>query len=413
MLEYYHRCPERRAAWERNVLAPFLEEAAGRYRGWGYQYKYAQAGLRFMTGFGDWLQENRIPVDQVAEAQVQSFLDQFMPQPHEAFVHKRIQVSAAVHFVLTLIREKHPLTLTQSLAQAEIGKYAEHLRRNRGLAAGTIAHHRQCLEEFLTACFGQGEVRLEEITAARVHAYVETIPRTSRNSKRRRVCSTLRGYFRFLQLQGTPTEYLQTIIPLVPTSRATLSPKVLTPPELQLLLHSMDCTRPTGKRDYAAVLCMIDLGMRVGDVARLSLDDIDWREGAVVVANRKRGRPYRLPLPKRLGQALADYLADGRPSSERREVFVRHAPPRGITTTATALKLAIRSAWKRAGLQDRFSGTHILRHTAATRMKQQGIALKSIADVLGHHSLQTTALYAQVDLPALRRTAQSWPEGQQ
>jgi integrase len=155
---------------------------------------------------------------------------------------------------------------------------------------------------------------------------------------------------------------------------------------------------------------MIDLGMRVGDVARLSLDDIDWRAGTMAVANHKRGRPYRLPLPKRLGQALADYLANARPSSERREVFLCHAQPRGLPTTVHALKTAVRSAWKRAGLYDRFSGTHILRHTVATRMKQQGVALKSIADVLGHHSLQTTTLYAQVDLPALRSTAQPWPE---
>jgi site-specific recombinase XerD len=409
MLEYYHRCPKRRAAWERNVLAPFLEEAASRYREWNYWYKYAQAGLRFMADFGDWLQENRIAVTQVTETQVQRFLDEHLPQ--ETFAHKRVLVRAAVHFVLGLIREKHPLPRVLTPAQAETSKYVEHLRRNRGLAEGTIAHHRQCLEEFLSTRFGHGEVRYEEITAVRLHAYVEAIPRTPRNGKRRRVCSALRGYFRFLQLQGLPTEYLQTVIPVVPASRAALSPTVLTPLEVEQLLGSIDRTKPTGKRDYAAILCMLDLGLRVGDVARLSLDDIDWRAGTVIVANHKRGRPYRLPLPRRVGHALADYLAEGRPPSEQREIFVRHFPPYGLPTTACALKLAVRSAWKRAGLGDRFSGTHILRHSAATRMKQQGVTLKSIADVLGHHSLQTTTLYAQVDLPALRSIAQPWPEG--
>jgi len=411
MLEYYHRCPERQAAWGRNVLAPFLEEAARRYREWGYRYKYAQAGLRFMVGFGDWLQENQIAAAQVTEAQVQRFLDQRLSE--EIFAHKRVLVRAALHFLLVLIREKHPPILTPSPVQVAAEQYVEHLRSNRGLAEGTIVHHQRCLEEFLAACFGHSEVRPEEITAARVHAYIETIPRAPSNSRRRRVCSTLRGYLRFLQLQGLSTEYLQKIIPQVSTPRAALSPRVLTPSEVEQLVGAIDRTKPTGKRDYAAILCMLDLGLRVGDVARLSLDDIDWRAGTVVVANHKRGRPYQLPLPRRVGRALADYLAEGRPPSEQREIFVRHVPPYGLPTTACALKLAVRSAWKRAGLHGRFSGTHILRHSAATRMKQQGVALKSIADVLGHHSLQTTTLYAQVDLPALRRTAQPWPEGSQ
>jgi len=410
MLEYYHRCPKRRAAWESNVLAPFLEEAAGRYREWGYFYKYAQQGLRFMADFGDWLQKNWIAIDRVTEAQIQRFLDQFVPQAPADFVRRREKVRAAVHFVLTLIREKHPLLRVSTPAQFVTDLYVEHLRANRGLVEGTIAHHQQCLEGFLTACFGKGAVRLEEITAARVHAYIETIPRTISNSRRRRVCSALRGYFRFLQLQGYPTEYLQRIVPQIPTPRAALSPRILTRAEVEQLLSALDRTKPVGKRDYAAILCMIDLGMRVGDVARLSLDDIDWRAGTVSVANHKRGRPYRLPLPKRLGQALADYLTEGRPPSEHREIFVRHFPPHGFPIATSVLKLAVRGAWQRAGLYDRFSGTHILRHSAATRMKQEGISLKSIADVLGHHSLQTTTLYTQVDLPALRSIAQPWPE---
>jgi integrase len=156
---------------------------------------------------------------------------------------------------------------------------------------------------------------------------------------------------------------------------------------------------------------MVDLGMRVGDVARLSLDDIDWREGTIRVSNHKRARPYRLPLPKRLGQALADYLTTARPTSPCRRLFLSRAHhPRAPEATVAGLKEAVKRIWKRSGIGHRFSGTHILRHSVATRMKQLGVSLKSIADVLGHHSLQTTALYAQIDLPALRRVAQTWPE---
>ena len=170
---------------------------------------------------------------------------------------------------------------------------------------------------------------------------------------------------------------------------------------MNTLLGAVDDSKATGKRTYATIMCLSDLGMRVGDVARLSLDDIDWRQGTVRIANYKQGRSFQLPLPKRVGKALAEYLANGRPESTSRAVFVQHARPVGMPITAHALKTEIRRVWERSGLHETFSGTHILRHSAATRMKQEGIPLKSIADVLGHTSLQTTVLYAQVDAPAL------------
>ena len=204
----------------------------------------------------------------------------------------------------------------------------------------------------------------------------------------------------------------RSVVPTVRRPRTALSPKWLTSVDTDRLLSSVDRSRATGKRTYAVILCMAELGLRVGDVARLKLEDIDWREGTVRVPNHKRGRPYQLPLPRRLGQAIADYLAEGRPSSPRREIFLRHAHPRGTAVTPGALKREVRRAWQRAGLDKRFSGTHILRHSVATRMKQEGVSLKFIADVLGHDSVQTTTLYAQVDLPVLRTVAQPWPEVQ-
>jgi site-specific recombinase XerD len=114
-----------------------------------------------------------------------------------------------------------------------------------------------------------------------------------------------------------------------------------------------------------------------------------------------------LPLPERLGQALSEYVKHGRPPSDSRQVFLRHALGVGAPTNAALLKSAVRRAWRRTGLK--YNGTHILRHSVATRMKRAGASLKVIADTLGHNGLQTAALYSQVDLPALRRVAQPWP----
>jgi len=412
MLDYCFRNRKKIAAMERNVLSPFLEEAAARYRAEGYNCKYALASLGYAAAFGDWLQTRRVPLDRIADKHMDRFLDWFVPKPPEKFTFKRRQTRAAIQFILALIGAKHPMVLPRSPVQAEVDRYIDHLRRNRGLAEDTLEYLHRNLEQFLSSCFKQRPVDYSAITAARIHTYVDRLPQSLSNSKRRGTCIALRGYFRFLQLQSIATGHLQSVVPKVRSSRAALSPKWLTSADADQLLGVINRSRASGKRNYAVILCMIDLGMRVGDVARLSLEDIDWSEGTVRVGNHKRARPYRLPLPQRLGQALAEYLAKGRPSSQRREIFLCHAHPRGTPVTTAALKRMVGRTWELAGLAKRFSGTHILRHSVATRMKQEGVGLKFIADVLGHHSLQTTTLYAQVDLPALRTVAQPWPEEQ-
>jgi len=154
---------------------------------------------------------------------------------------------------------------------------------------------------------------------------------------------------------------------------------------------------------------MSDLGMRLGDVTRLSLDDINWRNGTIMVRNNKSDRPFLLPLPERVGKAIANYLHDGRPQSETRNVFVSYRPL-GSTIKINAIAGQIRMIWKNTGLDTKYSGTHIFRHSFATNLRRKGQPLKVIADILGHQSLETTALYAQVDVEALRRLVQAWPQ---
>ena len=411
MLEHYFRRRKRLAEVKRNLLAPFLEEAAEHYRTEGYVHKYAQGALGYAASFGEWLRVHRVKLDRVTEEHLDGFLEWFVSASREKSP-KRTRVLAATRFVLGFIRARYPVVPPLSHVGTEVRQYIEHLRRDRGLAEDTLEYHQRHLGQFLTSCFRQGSVDYSKITTARIHAYIDGLQHSICNSRQRCACTALRGYFRFLQLQGVTTGHLQAVVPRVRRPRTALSPKWPTSLDTDRLLSSVDRSRATGKRAYAVILCMADLGLRVGDVARLQLEDIDWREGTIRVPNHKRGRPYQLPLPRRLGQAVADYLAEGRPSSPRREVFLRHAHPRGTVATPGALKREVRRAWQRAGLETRFSGTHILRHSVATRMKQEGVSLKFIADVLGHDSVQTTTLYAQVDLPVLRTVAQPWPEVQ-
>jgi integrase len=139
----------------------------------------------------------------------------------------------------------------------------------------------------------------------------------------------------------------------------------------------------------------------------MTLDAIDWHTGAVHLPRTKSHQEDILPIPKPLGRALVDYLQKGRPATDSRAVFVYHRAPRGRAVQSTTVRGAIRRAFVRAGLP--WTGTHIFRHTMATRLLQNGTSLKQIADVLRHRSLDTTQIYTKVDLGQLSQVAMPWP----
>jgi integrase len=155
---------------------------------------------------------------------------------------------------------------------------------------------------------------------------------------------------------------------------------------------------------------MAQLGLRASDVAGLTLDDIDWRAGTLRLLVAKERRASVLPLPRSVGRAIVVYLRRGRPRTQDRHVFVRHALPLGQPIGADVVRTAIRRAFGRAQVSAPSQGTHTLRHTAATRMVRAGASLKQVADVLRHRSLNTVMIYTKVDLPRLAEVALPWPE---
>jgi integrase len=179
--------------------------------------------------------------------------------------------------------------------------------------------------------------------------------------------------------------------------------------DAKALLASCDRRSALGRRDYALLVVLLRLGLRRSEVAGLCLDDIDWRAGEVVVRG-KGAREDRLPLPADVGEAVAAYLRRGRPHGDRREVFLRARAPYGPIASATVAS-TVRRACRRAGIAE--VGSHRLRHTVACGMVAAGVPLVQIAQVLRHHSLQSTAVYARVDLDQLRTLAEPWPGGAQ
>jgi len=291
-----------------------------------------------------------------------------------------------------------------------LGPYEEHLRRNCGLTAGSVGLFVWHVARFLATRYGDRRPNPEALKPQDAAVYVLGLSPRWKPNTRKGAVTALRSYLRWLQMCGRCAPELVDSVPTVSSSRFSGIPAAISPHQLGTLLETFDRNKPTGLRDYAAALCMARLGLRVGEVAQLTLDDIDWREGVISLPMRKARRRNALPLPREVGDAMVAYIRRGRPRTPERHIFVSHRRQKVTPVGKAALRHAVRMAFIKGHLNTPSKGTHILRHTAATQWLRSGASLKEIADTLGHQSLDTTAIYAKVDVAALQTVAMPWPQ---
>lgn len=291
-----------------------------------------------------------------------------------------------------------------------LGAFEEHLRRVHGATEGTIRGYSQNVRQFLLSVCGSGPIDVARIGATDVAGFVLAATARCRPSTIQGISTALRSLFRFLRLEGLCDSAIEAAIPAAPRWRLATLPRYLTEEQLRHLLASLDAATPVRCRNRAIVLCLAELGLRAGEVAELHIDDIDWRGGTLHVRTRKSRRGAVLPLPCAAAQAIAAYLRSGRPKTQDRHLFVLHCGAVGASIRRNTVAVAVRRSLKDAGIASPTQGGHLLRHTLATHMIRRGSSLKEIADVLGHRQLDTTAIYAKVDLPALRDVTMPWPQ---
>lgn len=257
---------------------------------------------------------------------------------------------------------------------------------------------------FLAGWETAGGLGLVRLSAADVSLFLaRECPQRSMSGARDLVCA-LRSLLRYLHLAGLIEKPLVWAVPSVADLRDRTLPRGLEPAVVGKLLASCDRRRLIGRRDFAILLLLARLGLRAGEVAAIGLDDVDWRDGLLLVRG-KGSRQDVLPLPVDVGQAIVAYLR-ARPRCECRALFLRVTAPReGLNRCTVAW--VVRAACDRAGLPR--VGAHRLRHTAATEMLRAGASLAEIGQVLRHREQKTTAIYAKVDRKALRALARPWP----
>jgi integrase len=221
------------------------------------------------------------------------------------------------------------------------------------------------------------------------------------------IAEAVRGYIQFRATLGDAVQHLAFAVPTIANWRLSTLPRVLSEADIQRLLRSIDQSAPSGKRAYAMVRCLVDLGLRTHELVRLRLEDIDWQNGTIQLVANKARRTDVLPLPVETGGAIAAYLRTERPTTANRAVFVRHVAPYDEPIGPGVVRDVVIAAFRRCGWSH--CRVHILRHSAASRLLAAGVPLKEIADILRHRSLDTTAIYTKVDTNRLAAVALPWP----
>lgn len=386
------------------VLAPYVES----FRVWlaerGYTTLTARNMLKDLGQVGLWLSRQGLDAADLDESLVKQHLADLRKSGR-----RRVAGPRGMLPLLTFLREAGVVPKPQ-VASAPIDDLLERYRcwmeSERGLSASTMLRYGNTARRFLAEqAMVEGEFVPDCLTGADLNAFLlRECTRVSAGSAKGRVAE-LRSLMRFLHLHGVIPMKLGGAVPPVGGWRFASVPPMMATDDVQRLLDHTPRRGTVGVRDYAILMLVARLGLRSIEVARLLLDDIDWRCGEIVVRGKGR-REDRLPLPADVGEALVAYLSGPRPRLDARHVFLTCKAPHG-PIRADLVGDVVERACRRAGTLQ--VGPHRLRHALAADMLRHGAGLTAIGQVLRHQDLATTALYAKVDFIALRAVAQPWP----
>jgi site-specific recombinase XerD len=390
----------------RGPLAPFRALYKEKLEQVGYTPLSVVNELRQLAHLSRWLEGRGMGVEGLGRDVIAQFL-----AVRRVTVGAKASSSLSLSLLLEVLRgagavEEEPVAPEASGAEALLASFRHYLLTERATSAQTADAYLLRARRFLAVNAPDGDLaglRAGDVTGA----VLAESARVSVGGVQMLVAA-LRAFLRFCFLEGLVEVDLSAAALAMTGRRRSSLPRGVTASQAAALVRSCDRRTAMGRRDYAVILVLSRLGLRASEVAALTLDDVDWRAGDVVV-HGKASSVERLPLPADVGEALAAYLARGRPRSPRREVFLRlEAPVAGLGRGG--ISFIVRRACRRAGIAP--FGAHRLRHGLACQMVAAGVPVPQIGAVLRHRSVISTANYARVDIERLRVVALPWPGGE-
>jgi len=316
---------------------------------------------------------------------------------------------AALLQFLSMFDVAQPSSSGSTMVDAAVADFDRFMGDVCGLSDATRLYRRRYSHEFLTWRFKGGRLDPTLLRFTDFLRYVSWRSLSLRPGSMSVMITSLRSLVKFFEFGQQCQPGLSLLWPTVPNWKRSASPDVLSARERRALHGSTDVTQAAGMRDAAMLRLMMDLGLRCSEVAQLNLDDVHWRDGTIDILHNKQRRDRSLPLVVSAGKAIAAYLRSGRPESTSRRLFLCHRIPVGGPISVGRVRGAVRRALARIGRTR--GGPHLLRHTFATVIHNQGASLKEVADILGHQSPDTTAVYARVNVRQLAKVAMPWPGG--
>ena len=372
--------------------------------------------LGCLAHFGRWMNQCQLNIECIDEELVRRFLDDHLPGCDCArpVCRNRVDLRAALGHLLFVLRAEAVIPGAApgtTPVDEELRRFDAHMDHVHGLAPKTRSMHLLTVGRLLREQFGDQPVVISALTPEDLRRFVACqSERYSTPGNATSMISALRGYLRFRTTCGDQVHGLIGVLAYPIQWKLASLPQALSSTEVERLEAALGGEGRSARRSDAMVRCALDLGLRRGEVAGLSLDDIDWRAGTITLRRTKGRREDCLPLPAATARAIADYLRLERPQTDSRAVFVRHATPVGRPIGPDCVGKTIRQAYARAGLP--YTRAHLLRHTMASRLLAGGSSLKEVADVLRHRCLDTTLIYAKLDSRNLSAVALPWPGGE-
>lgn len=413
MLERYFIKPSTVDRIRANVAGAYIEHYVEWMRAQGYADRNVFKRVPVLCQFGDFASLRGATDGESALGHVEAFALHWQAL-HGKTCRSAEALAKVGHDARTPVRQMLEVALRGRVGshrqhkvfpfESDAPGFQNYLREERGLKEDTIKRYAHYLNGFcgFLQCINSASVTT--FSPALLAAFiVDRCPGLARTT-RRDLCGALRVFLRYCYREGCIDDDLSAAVEMPRTYRLADVPRSITWDEVRRMLACVDRRSEVGRRDYAMLLLLVAYGLRGNEVAKLTLDDIDWKRERLSVPERKAGHWSAYPLAAVVGEAIIDYLKNGRPETTDRHVFFRTMAPRSPICSA-AVSSAAAKYLHRAGVEVHRPGSHTLRHTCVQRLVDAEFSLKTVGDYVGHRSPQSTEIYTKVALTALREVA--------